>query len=250
MISFAIVITTVPTLVALTMSTPADPPKAAAGVVSTLSLKLPLFWPWFAQVEVQISTCGIAVEKTKYEYIVSALSPDTTTEVRQLILTPPVDTPYTTLKRELIWRTAGSNQQKLQELFNEVELGDRKSSNLLHMHQLWTGKEADNAVLCELFLQRLPQQCMLVLGPSGSSVSIDNLAEMADRIIKVSATSVATVYPAPIPPASADIESLHSQVRQLQDQLTSMHSRDSHRHSPTPACRHSHYRFRFLIYWC
>ena len=84
-----------------------DPPVAS---VSAVSVKLPPFWPsdpdlWFAQVKAQFATRGITVEQTKYEYIVSALAPDTATTVRDLILTPPANTPYTTLKRELIKRT-------------------------------------------------------------------------------------------------------------------------------------------------
>ncbi len=190
---------------------------------------------WFAQVEAQFSTRGVTVEKTKYEYIEAALSPDTATEVRDLILTPPTDTPYTTLKRELIRRTAGSNQRKLQKLLNEVELGDRKPSQLLRrMRQLWSGDEADNAVLCELFLQRLPNNVRMVLAPSGSSINLDNLAEMVDQMMEVSAPIVAAVHPPPAPPASMEIVSLHSQVRQLQEQLKSM---DSRRRSPTPTRR-------------
>ena len=112
---------------------------------------------WFAQVEAQFSTRGITVERTKYDYIIAALSPDTAMEVRDLILNTPADTPYTVLKRELIRRTAGSNQQKLQRLFNEVELGDQKPSQLLRrMRQLWPGGDTNEALLREQFLQRLP----------------------------------------------------------------------------------------------
>ena len=146
-----------------------DPPVAATLTVNALSLKLLPFWPAdpdlrFAQVEAQFSTRGVTSEKTRYDYIVAALSPDTATEVRDLILTPPTTTPYTTLKKELIRRTTGSNQQKLQKLLNEVELGNRKPSQLLRrMRQLWTGDETDDAVLHELFLQRLPTNVRMPL---------------------------------------------------------------------------------------
>jgi len=98
--------------------------------VSAISLKIPTFWPadpdlWFGKVEAQFSTHGITTESTKYDYIVSALPPDAATIMRDLILSPPADTPYTILKTALIQRTVGSNQQKLQCLLAGVELGDQ-----------------------------------------------------------------------------------------------------------------------------
>ena len=171
---------------------------------------------WFAQVEAQFSTRGITVERTNYDYIIAALSPDTATEVRDLILNPPPDTPYTVLKKELIRirRTAGSNQQKLQKLFNEVELGDQKPSQLLRrMRQLWPCEGTNEGLLRELFLQQLPSNVRMVLAPSGEEISLDNLAEMADRVMEVSVPSVAAVRAPPPPSTSAELESLRSEVR-------------------------------------
>ena len=133
------------------MSTTAEAPATPATVISTVSMKLPPFWPkdpdtWFAQVEAQFATRGITVEKTKFDYLVASLSPDAATEVRDLILNPPADNPYTLLKAAIIKRFAGSNQQKLQRLLNDLELGDNKPSQLLRrMRQLWSD-DADSAV--------------------------------------------------------------------------------------------------------
>ena len=211
-----------------------DPPAA----VSAISLKLPPFWPadpdlWFAQVEAQFSTRGITVEKTKYDYIVSVLAPDAATTVRDLILSPPADTPYATLKKELIKRTAGSHQQKLQKLLSGVELGDQKPSQLLRrMRQLWSG-DADDILFRELFLQRLPANVRMVLASADPSISLDALAETADRVMEVSGPSVAAVR---TPHATSELDSLRSEVRQLQDLMRNLSTRWSSRHrSPTPA---------------
>ena len=194
---------------------------------------------WFAQVEAQFATRRITLERTKFDYIVASLSPNIATEVRDLILAPPADTPYTVLKRELCKRTAGSNQQKLQRLLNDLELGDRKPSQLLRrMCQLWCGGDADDTLLRELFLQQLPSNVRMVLAPSGTGISLDNLADMADRIMDVSTPTVATVH---APPAPAEVDSLRAEVRQLQELVKSLafHPRDSRRRSPTPARRRS-----------
>ena len=220
---------------------PPDPPQ----IIAAVNIKLPPFWPsdpevWFAQVEAQFTTRGITVERTKFDHIVAALSPDTAMEVRDLILTPPASAPYTTLKKVLIKRTAGSHQQRLQKLLNEVELGDRKPSQLLRrMRQLWTSDDTDNVVLRELFIQRLPSNVRMVLAPSGSSVSLDNLAEMADRIMEVTTPTVAAMHSPPTPPS--EVEVLRSHIRDLQEQVKSlsMVNRSPRRRSPTPARRRS-----------
>ena len=45
-----------------------------------------------------------------FDYVNSFLSPDIATEVRDLLLKPPVDAPYDALQAELIKQTAASEQ--------------------------------------------------------------------------------------------------------------------------------------------
>ncbi len=125
----------------------------------TVHLKLPPFWPadpelWFVQVEAQFACRRITSQQSKFDYVVSSLSPEFAAEVRDLLLRPPADNPYTVLKR-----TTSSEQRKLQQLFTGEELGDRKPTQLLRrMQQLLDGRPGliGTSFLQDLFLQRLP----------------------------------------------------------------------------------------------
>ena len=102
------------------------------------------------------------------------LSPEVTTEIRDLILKPPEATPYQILKEQLIRRTAASEQCCLQQLFNAEELGDRKPTRLLRRMQQLLGKRAsttDSTFLRELFLQRLPPNVRMVLASTKTTTT-------------------------------------------------------------------------------
>ena len=220
-------------------------PAEAGRIISAVNLKLPPFWPgdpevWFAQVEAQFTTRGITSQKTKFDYIMASLSPEIATEVRDLILKPPVETPYTVLKAQLIKRTAASEQRKLQQLLNDVDLGDRKPTQLLRRMQQLLGDRTDAtemAFLRQLFLQRLPSNIRMVLASTHDDVNLDTLAELADKIVEVAAPSQASVAAFQPPPITAEVDSLRTEVSRLQELVKSMstQSRYPRPRSPSPA---------------
>ena len=215
----------------------AEPP-APVHTMAAVSIKLPPFWPtdpdvWFAQVEAQFTTRGVTAQKTRFDYVISSLSPAFAMEVRDLLLQPPAENPYDALKAALIKRTAASEQRKLQQLISGEELGDRKPTQLLRRMQQLLGDKLgtfaeSNSFLRELFLQRLPPNVRMVLASADTSTDISKLADMADKVMEVAAPTVSAITNTRTD--TADVKQLREEVARLADLVASVMT-PSHRRS-------------------
>lgn len=211
--------------------------------ITAVNIKILPFWPadpavWFAQVEAQFTTRGITSQKTRFDHIVAFLSPEVAMEVRDLILRPPAERPYDTLKEQLVKRTAESEQRKLQQLLTAEELGDRKPSQLLrHMQQLLGDRASvtDIAVLREFFLQRMPSNVRVVLVSTPETTDLQQLAELADKVVDVAVPSVSAIQ---TPQLTTEVQQLRTEMTRLQQLVQSLadnRSRSKSRRSPTPS---------------
>ena len=134
------------------------------------------------------------------------------------------------LRTELIKRTTASEQRRLQQLLTSEELGDKKPSQLLRrMQQLLgdsTGPNPDNRFLRELFLQRLPNKVWMVLASAGD-MSLEDLAQLADKIMEVATPTVSAVH---ISPLASVVEQLRTEIALLKDALASLQLPSTQRH--------------------
>ncbi len=208
------------------------PDAPSTPLMAAVSIKLPPYWPadpevWFAQV---FTTKRITVQRTMFDYVVSSLSPIIATEIRDLLLKPPAEDPYEVLKAELIKRTAASAQRKLQQLISGEELGDRKPTQLLRRMQQLLGEQLGtagdaNTFLRELFLQRLPASVRMVLASADPSMSINQLADMADKVMEVaSSTTISAVSHPDLP----EVKQLREEVTRLADLVASLTTKQNH----------------------
>ena len=134
--------------------------------------------------------------------------------MRDLIFNPPDDAPYDLLKATLIKCTESSEQHKLQRLLRAEELGDRKSSQLLRrMQQLLgdAGPPPEGAFARQLFLQRMPPSVRMVLASASTTLTLPQLAEMADSNLKVA-------NPPTVAPGTTSQSTMN--LQQLLDQLS------------------------------
>ena len=223
--------------------------QALAGV----SIKLPPYWPedpiiWFAQIEAQFVTRGITSEQTKYSHVVSSLQPQYAKEVRDILVSPPAVKPYQVLKTELMKRTSASEQKRLHQLLTAEELGDRQPSQLLRrMEQLLGANTLEDSIFKQLFLQRLPHHVQSILASSRDDMTVNQLSELADRILEVgspSQSSVAAVASGNSASSSSSsvpdfqrlsdqVEKLTFQVQSLTTQLHQERSRSKYRGTPS-----------------
>ena len=81
-----------------------SPDSSQGGYIHRPAVRLPPFWPglWFATAEAQFDLASVTSERTKFNYVISQLEYRHAAEVEDLIISPPANEPYTTLKTELV----------------------------------------------------------------------------------------------------------------------------------------------------
>ncbi|GBM89708.1 Transposon Ty3-I Gag-Pol polyprotein, partial [Araneus ventricosus] len=156
--------------------------------VSRIAVKVPPFWRenpaiWFSQLESQFITSGIVQDSTKYHTVVASVETEILSQVSDIITSPPNNDMYKTLKERLINIFSGSEERRLKKLLQDVELGDKRPSMLLHQMQDLAGNRVGDELLRSLWLQRLPTQMQAIL--TTSSDDLNKLSIMADKIADV-----------------------------------------------------------------
>lgn len=188
--------------------------------VHKVGLKLPPFWDkhpilWFANIEAQFFVSGITQDATKYYCVISALTSDILNYVSDIVLAPPENDKYESLKKRLIADFSDSQQRQIKAVLSELVLGDDKPSHLLRKMRQLAGKTLGEDFLKTLWLQRLPTQAQAIL--SVSEDSLDKLALMADKIHDTAGASIDEVHCSKTP--LSDYSELRAQIAELTKQV-------------------------------
>ena len=209
--------------------------------VSAVSLKLPPPWindmeMWLHVVESQFVIRGITKELTKFHYVVGALTPDLASRLRQIIFKPPDSDPYTALRAEILKQTTLSERQRYAALMRDIELGDSRPSQLLQRLQAVAGELiSDKGFLQQIFVEKLPPMVQAVLAAAPSSSTLQELADLADKVTEAYAVppSVSVVQR---PPSAVPTDVLQQLIRtqsEMQEEFRAlrleMRSRNSSR---------------------
>ena len=113
----------------------ADPPVDAAPLAAVV-MKLPPFDVidpelLFIQCEDQFGIKNIAVDQTKYYYVVAPLDSVVQRRIKPTLIAPPVANKFDNLKQVLLAAYALSDEQKADKLLDANSLGDMKFSDML-----------------------------------------------------------------------------------------------------------------------
>lgn len=103
--------------------------------ISRIAIRIPAFWPedpelWFAQLESQFTLGNITVDDTTYGYVLSKLESKQAREIKDVITYSPTSK-YAATKSALVQRLTNSQKQRINQLLEREEIGDRKPSQLL-----------------------------------------------------------------------------------------------------------------------
>ena len=83
------------------------------------------------------------------------------------------------------------------------------------------GPEPDSSFLRELFLQRLPGSVRMVLASTGNAMSLEALAQMADKIVEVATPTISAIN---APHISSEVDQLRKEVAHLREIISSLNT--------------------------
>ncbi|KAG7188080.1 hypothetical protein KM043_015930 [Ampulex compressa] len=157
--------------------------------VSRITVKVPPFYEknpttWFKQIESQFVLAGITSELTKYHHVCANLDSKVADVVMDLLDETPTANSYEKLKTELIQRLSASKEQKVRQLLEHEELGDRKPSVFLRHLRNLAGEAVAEHFLKTMWIGRLPTNVQpVLLGRKKDTLS--ELAALADSICEI-----------------------------------------------------------------
>jgi len=138
---------------------------------------------FFANFELTCESLNITKQRQKFRHLINLLPMSVQLDVEGLIIDPPSESPYDTIKEALLRKLTDSDDAKLQQILEHETLGDRKPSQLLAaMRRAAIGFNFPDNVMRALWLRKLPHSCKQILLGMDSDCSLDRLAEKADAI--------------------------------------------------------------------
>ncbi|GBL95246.1 hypothetical protein AVEN_37711-1 [Araneus ventricosus] len=166
-----------------------DEPESTKPELVRVAFRAPTFWEtdpdlWFLQLESQFKLSSISTDETKFHTVVAALDSKVLSYISDIVRNPPADNKYDALKTWILNFFSQSQSTKLCILLQDLQLGDKKPSQLLQEVRNLAAEKVSEDVLKTIWMQRLPTSIQQIL--SVSNVNLDGLSLIADKVNEVS----------------------------------------------------------------
>nr|CUU99805.1 hypothetical transcript [Hymenolepis microstoma] len=187
-----------------------------------IPLQNPAFDPensesWLKQFEMVMRLRGVTKRTIWFHHLVPILPTAIVTQFAELTPMTPDNDSHDRLKQAIISRLSVPREKRLDQLFAQVELGDRSPSQLLHhMRSLASGSSVSDEILKKLWMKCLPKSLIPSLVTSPSRDNLDNLAKEADLIYDLQDGPGINAVKAPTA-ADSITQRLNELAEQLQD---------------------------------
>ncbi|XP_045783643.1 uncharacterized protein LOC123879793 [Maniola jurtina] len=214
----------------MTQPTPLVAGAANDLAVIGLSSRIPQFWAdmpklWFLQFEAVMGPQHQA-DTVKYDMVLSKLGKEELSQVGDIIGNPPEQQRYVALKNRLLKVFQASAEEQFHKLVSEMDLGQQRPSQLLtKMNELARNSGAAGDTVKNLWLSRLPPWVRAILAANKADTKLDDLAEMADKIMNNLRSGEITAVDtgAASTPAAAEVNSeLVTQLRDMKLELKNL----------------------------
>ena len=154
------------------------------------NMKLPKFWAscpeaWFTQVEGLFLLKGVHDDNIKYLHVITSLSEDVVTKITDVFQSLPNRGKYEFIKTNLLKRYSLSEDNRLEKVLDESELGDRKPSELFRDMSTVAYPILNKEVIFKLWSRKLPRNIQTHIASSNIS-NIDEKLQLADKIYDIS----------------------------------------------------------------
>lgn len=176
---------------------------------------------WFSIMDRSFQTTGIVVDATKFGYALTAIGARYALEVRDIIMSPPAENAYNTLRTELVKRISLSQEHKTRQLLEHEEIGDRKPSQFLRHLRSFAGNVVGDGVLRTIWLSRLPVHVQPHL-VTRTTETLDQLAETADAIAEATKAPANRISEVTHPNPNEAYTQVQTQQRELLEQIATL----------------------------
>lgn len=200
-------------------------PENSEVVQITVSSKIPEFWQdqprtWFIQVEAVLHNQRLT-DAAKYHLIIAKLGKQVISQVTDILLNPPTENKYETLKTRLLSIYEESESRQIQKLIGEMDLGDQKPSQLLRrMRDLARDKVTDDT-LSVLWKNHLPSSVRAVLAVTDTK-DLSTLATIADKVMESMKPLSVSAVSSDTPGVSSDTTTIIAEIAKINLRLNNM----------------------------